>query len=120
MLRAPIKDISNLQIASLASSFLSAGFILTSGMADFDLDPAMRSLAPTLHGFVPASSVRKTVMLVGALLFFVGYQACVTLAFASFGVVHGGALAVLPFVGMFVLYLLVQWLRDAFFFYICP
>ena len=55
-----------------------------------------------------------------SLIFFTSYQACTTLAFASFGVAFGAAPAVGGFLGLALLFQLLQYWRGAWYFYILP
>ena len=120
VLSQPLSEFTLLRKLSLASSFLTSGFILASGMLDADQDPHQRKANPFWHGFVPRDGLRKFATLWSAWLFFAAYQASATLVVAAAGVMLGPAAAVGILAFGLAVFLAVQFFRGNWFLFILP
>jgi hypothetical protein len=120
VLSQPLSEFTLLRKLSLASSFLTSGFTLASGMLDGDQDPQQRRNNPFWFGFVPRDGLGKFATLWSAWLFLAAYQASATLAVAATGVMLGPAAAVGILALGLALFLAVQYFRGNWFLFILP
>ena len=120
MLSQPLSNFTVLRKLSLASSFLTSGFILASGMLDADQDERQRRESPYWHGFVPSGGVGKGAALFSAWLFFAAYQASATLVVAAAGVMLGPAAAGGFLAVGLIVFLAVQYFRGNWFLFVWP
>ena len=120
MLSQPLSNFTVLRKVSLASSFLTSGFILASGMLDADQDEQQRRVNPYWFGFIPSGGGGKAAALWSAWFFFAAYQASATLVVAAAGVMLGPAAAGGYLAVGLAVFLAVQYLRGNWFLYVWP
>ncbi len=120
MLSQPLSNFTVLRKVSLASSFLTSGFILASGMLDADQDEQERRENPYWFGFVPSGGGGKAAALWSAWFFFAAYQASATLVVAAAGVMLGPAAAGGYLAVGLALFLAVQYHRGNWFLFVWP
>ena len=120
VLNQPLSKSTSVQMVSMASSFLTSGFILASGMLDGDQEEHQREANPHWNGFISSDGVRKGATLLSAWLFFAAYQASATLVVAAAGVMLGPAWAGGYLAAGLIVFFAVQYARGNWFLFLWP